>query len=119
LNELSSFERLLSSSSLKQLQIKYPNLRQQLRSIYDLTVQPSRIEEHGASYPELGLPRERDKDGEQAAWTQAKALKRAQGRMKRLRAVDGPEGEGLREFTELVRALCKAEEESAGTVVVS
>lgn len=104
-----SYNTLLQSAGLQQLLTRYPPLKSLLNSIYTTTLEPTpEAQERDARRRErrqrgrgngrsIRKPRERE-----APWTQERALRQALNHFRKLKAAEGRDGEGLKEFTALV-----------------
>ncbi|KAI9820627.1 MAG: hypothetical protein M1827_004996 [Pycnora praestabilis] len=127
------FTALQSSPSLQHLFTTYPNLRTQLHTIYTSTLEPSPEDletQHSRYRGRNRFDRGRGRGGRggrirggegsnkrsNGPWTPERGTKAGLYTIKKVRERDGAEGEGMREFVELVLKLCRtgeAEEEEA------
>lgn len=112
------FSVLDGSMELQQLFRKYPNLPSRLKQIYDTTLPPN-----DESFVKGGLPTKvppvyaSKKNNE--PWTQDIGLRRGQQALRQARTDPGEDGDGVREYCELVLyLLSKSEKENDVTELV-
>lgn len=107
-NLISSFE---TSAEFQLLCSRYPQLRAQLRKVYEATCEPpiDQLDKPPFGRYGHGRGRSRGRGGSRvrgpegsAMWSQLKGFKSGLHRLKMLRRVEGAEGESLREFSKLV-----------------
>lgn len=98
------FTALDSSPILAQLFVKYPQLLSQLKEIYAAT-QPPPGEEH--KMLPGGLPWAVGGSGSRGKrrWDRDEGMRKGREALAKARSLPGPEGEGVREFAELVKML--------------
>ena len=110
-NLMSSFE---SHADLQPLYVRYPQLRDQLKEIYETATGP--LDDHlhdqhsstGIADRGHGRGRGRGRSrgrGVGIPWSQERGLSAGLYRMRRLRHIKGDDGEGLREFSRLVTSI--------------
>jgi zinc finger HIT domain-containing protein 3 len=108
------FSVLDNAPELAQLFAKYPTLRQRLNEIHKRTLPPP----GGGLLPARSGAR-RGLGGAAEAWSPDIGLRRAQKALRRARGAPGRDGEGVREYCDLVLHLLarRADKEAAHAVV--
>jgi hypothetical protein len=92
------FSALEHSDKLKLLFAKYPNLPTQLRRIHDATLPPRPAPGSKPGIPESlmhGIPKKE-------TWNHDMGIKNGKAALRRAKTADGEEGDGVREYYELV-----------------
>ena len=111
-----SYATLLRSTELGQLFASHPQLKSQLKSIYAATHEPSQEDQESETTRRNRASRGRGRargrgrgrgntHDNHVPWTRERGLKDAMRQLKKARRVEGPQGEGLREFSALVTKI--------------
>ncbi|KAI9733566.1 MAG: hypothetical protein M1834_003168 [Cirrosporium novae-zelandiae] len=110
-NLQSPFSALEHSDQLQRLFAKYPNLRADLHTIFQYTVEQS---------DDIHAPENRLDDrgrnrryGNEKRWKPEQRLNHALYQLRKLQGREGVDGEGIREFFELVKLSCTTDEPSS------
>ena len=111
------------SPDLQLLYKRFPRLFSQLQMVYEATTEPSddQHDDHSfsRSHTDRGRGRSRGRGrgrdrGAVAPWSQLKGFKAGLHQLRKLRCLDGDDGEGLREFSKLAMKIIQ--ESSSETV---
>lgn len=99
------FRALASSDKLRMLFTKYPSLPDQLQQIYAATMPPKEGSDSRAIPASLmqGVQRK-------STWNHDVGIQNGKAALRRARKANGEEGEGVREYTELVLHLLNQED---------
>lgn len=102
------------SPDLQLLYKRFPRLFSQLQMVYEATTEPSddQHDDHSSSrsHTDRGRGRSRGRGrgrdrGAVAPWSQQKGFKAGLHQLRKLRCLDGDDGEGLREFSKLTMRI--------------
>ena len=109
-----SYTTLLKSNDLEQLFTRHTQLKSQISSIYTATLEPSqkdqddevRRRKRASRGRGRGRGRSRGNTHDNPApWTRERGIKDAMRQLRRVRGLEGQQGEGLREFSVFVTKI--------------